>query len=203
MIGGQFVGAGMKLRIIAPGDQQHGHRTPTAAADFPANLEAIATRHFDIDCYKFGDDWGTQQGLLVSPSIWRKVFKPRYAEQFKLIHDAGKKVWFHSCGQVFDIIGDLIEVGADVIELPQPDLEGVERLGEHFAGKVCFCCSIDHQRVAVSGTRDEIFAYARKLKQHLGANGGGFIAYIEDYASLGMSDQNYHWICEAFEALNA
>ena len=160
------------------------------------------TRNYDIDCYKFGDDWGTQQGLLVSPAIWRKLFKPRYAQQFKLIHDAGKKVWFHSCGQVYDIIEDLIEVGVDVIELLQPDLEGIERMGEQFAGRVCFCCSIDHQRVAVSGTRDEIFAYAKKLKRYLGANGGGFIAYIEDYASLGMSDQNYHWICEAFEALN-
>lgn len=155
-----------------------------------------------VDCFKFGDDWGTQQGLLVSPSVWRKVFKPRYAEQFAMIHNAGKKVWFHSCGQVYEILEDLIEVGVDVIELLQPDLQGVERMGTQFAGRVCFCCSIDHQRVAISGTRDEIYEYANKLKKHLGANGGGFIAYIEDYVSLGMSDQNYHWICEAFESLN-
>lgn len=155
-----------------------------------------------VDCFKFGDDWGTQQGLLVSPAVWRKVFKPRYKEQFALIHKAGKKVWFHTCGQVIDIIEDLIEVGVDVIELLQPDLQGVETLGERFAGKVCFCCSVDHQRVAISGTREEIFAYANKLKKHLGANGGGFVGYIEDYSSLGMSEQNYQWICEAFHSLN-
>lgn len=67
-----------------------------------------------VDSIVFGDDWGTQQGLLVSPEIWRKVFKPRYAEQFELIHKSGKKVWFHSCGNIYEIIGDFIEIGVDV-----------------------------------------------------------------------------------------
>ena len=155
-----------------------------------------------IDCVAFGDDWGTQQGLMVSPEIWREVFRPRYAEQFERIHEAGKKVWFHSCGNVFAILQDLIDIGVDVIELLQPDLLGVEQLAQAFGGKVCFCCSVDHQRRAVSGTREEIFAYARRLRDVLGAYNGGFIGYIEDYASLGMSEQNYQWIREAFHSLD-
>lgn len=157
---------------------------------------------FDIDAVSFADDWGTQSGLVISPGLWRELFKPRYTEQFGRIHEAGKKVWFHSCGDVSEIIGDLIDAGVDVLELLQPDLFGVDWLGEEFAGKVCFCCSIDHQRKAISGTRDEIFDYARLLRDRLGAGGGGFIAYIEDYKSLGMSEQNYQWICEAFHGLN-
>lgn len=151
-----------------------------------------------IDCVAFADDWGTQKGLMVSHDLWREVFRPRYADQFARVRHAGKKVWFHSCGDVHAIIGDLIEIGVDVIELLQPDLLGVERLAADFGGRVCFCCSVDHQRRAVSGTRDEIFAYARRLRDTLGAFNGGFIAYIEDYASLGMSEQNYQWIREAF-----
>ncbi|MBI5093526.1 MAG: hypothetical protein HZB26_13925 [Candidatus Hydrogenedentes bacterium] len=158
--------------------------------------------HFPIDCVAFGDDWGTQKGLMVSLELWREVFRPRYAEQFARIRRAGKKVWFHSCGDVSAIINDLIEVGVDVIELLQPDLLGVERLAKEFGGRICFCCSVDHQRRAVSGTRDEIFAYARRLCDTLGAFNGGFIAYIEDYASLGMSEQNYQWIREAFRGLH-
>jgi uroporphyrinogen decarboxylase len=153
---------------------------------------------FDIDCIKFGDDWGTQNGLMVSLDSWRKVFKPRYADQFARIRAAGKKVWFHSCGNVYAILGDLIEIGVDVLELLQPDIFGIDRLAQDFGGDVCFCCSVDHQRVAVPGTRDEIFAYARKLVDTLGAFHGGFIAYIEDYSSLGMTEQNYQWIREAF-----
>lgn len=156
---------------------------------------------YPIDCVAFGDDWGTQQGLMISLELWREVFRPRYQAQFAPIRKAGKKVWFHSCGDVSAIIGDLIDVGVDVIELLQPDLLGVERLARNFGGKVCFCCSVDHQRRAISGTRDEIFAYARFLRDTLGAFHGGYIAYVEDYACLGMSEQNYRWIREAFEEL--
>lgn len=170
--------------------------------DFENGLIEQAVR-YPIDCVTFGDDWGTQKGLMISRDLWREVFLPRYAAQFEHVRRAGKKVWFHSCGDVHDIIGDLIDAGVDVIELLQPDLMGIERLARDFGGRVCFCCSVDHQRRAVSGTREEIFAYARRLADSLGACGGGFIAYIEDYASLGMSEQNYQWIREAFHGLHA
>lgn len=156
---------------------------------------------FPVDCIAFGDDWGTQRGLMIQPELWREVFKPRYREQFARIRQAGKKVWFHTCGDVRSILGDLIEIGVDVLELLQPDLLGIEHLGRELGGKVCFCCSVDHQRRATHGSRDEIFQYAKSLQDHLGRFNGGFIAYIEDYASLGMSEQNYQWIREAFHGL--
>ena len=92
-------------------------------------------------------------------------------------------------------------MGVDVLELLQPDIFGVERLASQYGGRVCFCCSVDHQRCAVSGTREEIFAYARRLNERLGCFNGGFIGYIEDYSSLGMSEQNDQWIREAFHGL--
>jgi uroporphyrinogen-III decarboxylase len=168
--------------------------------DFENGLIEQAVRT-GIDAVTFGDDWGTQRGLMIRPALWRQVFRPRYARQFDCIHHAGKKVWFHTCGDVWDVIGELIDIGVDVIELLQPDIFGVERLAREFGGKVCFCCSVDHQRRAVSGTRDEIFAYARHLNDCLGAFNGGFIGYVEDYASLGMSEQNYQWIRQAFHSL--
>lgn len=151
-----------------------------------------------IDAIQFYDDWGTQQGLMVSPALWRRVFRPRYAEQFERIHRAGKKVWFHSCGNVRAIIGDLIDIGADVLELLQPDVMGIERLASEFGGKVCFCCSVDHQGVALSGARSEITAYADRLCAELGRFGGGLIACVEDYSPLGMTEEAYQWIRQAF-----
>jgi len=156
----------------------------------------------DLDGVKFGDDWGTQDGLMVNPSVWREVFKPRYADQYERIHRQGKHTWLHTCGDVWAIIPDLIEIGLDILELLQPDIFGIERLAQEFGGQICFCCSIDHQRRACHGSREEIFEYARRLNENLGAYNGGFIAYIEDYSSLGMSEQNYQWIREAFHWLN-
>jgi hypothetical protein len=165
--------------------------------DFEHGLIEQAVQ-FDVDCLAFADDWGTQDGLMINPALWRDVFRPRYAAQFARVHAAGKKVWFHTCGNVWAIIPDLIDIGVDVLELLQPDIFGVERLGAAFRGQVCFCCSVDHQRVASTGTRDEIFAYVRRLVDHLATPHGGFIGYVEDYASLGMPECNYQWIREAF-----
>lgn len=156
---------------------------------------------YPFGAVKFSDDWGSQQGLIISPDLWRKVMKPHYARQFDLIHKTDKKVWFHTCGNVWDIIPDLIDAGVDVLELLQPDVFGLDRLASEFAGKVCFSCSIDHQREAINGTREEIFDYARRLNESLGGDNGGFIAYIEDYPSLKMGEDRYQWICEAFESI--
>lgn len=158
---------------------------------------------YPVDAVAFADDWGTQRGLMIPLSQWRAIFRPRYAEQFAAVHDAGKKVWFHSCGDVSEIIPDLIDIGVDVLEFLQPDIFGIERLARDFGGRVCFCCSVDHQRCAISGSKDEIFTYVRRLRDTLGAFNGGFIAYLEDYSCLGMSEQNYRWIDEAFQSLNA
>ncbi|MCE5197721.1 MAG: uroporphyrinogen decarboxylase family protein [Armatimonadota bacterium] len=171
------------------------------ALDFVFNFEnglvEQVVKH-EVDAVKFSDDWGTQQGLMISPELWRDEFKPRYAEQFEMARKSGKKTWFHSCGNVHEIIPDMIDIGLDVIELLQPDIFGVEQLAKEFGGDICFCCSIDHQRKAISGTRQEIRDYAKLLVEKLGAFKGGFIAYIENYPSLGMSEQTYQWICEAF-----
>jgi hypothetical protein len=175
----------------------------TGLVDQVFSFEMAVIEHysqFGLDAVAFGDDWGTQRDLMISPALWRKLFKPRYKAQFDLVHQHGMHVYFHCCGYIYSIIPDLIEIGADILNLNQPDLLGVERLGQDFGGKVCFCCPVDHQTVALSGSRQEIFAYIQKLENHLGCFNGGFIGYIEEYHSIGMSAANYQSIVDAFES---
>ena len=174
-----------------------------ALLDIILGFEEQVCRHycsFDIDAVAFFDDWGSQKNLLVSPEKWREFFKPRYKKQFDLIHSLGKKVFFHCCGQISDIIPDLCEIGADILNLNQPELFGIEEMGRLYGGKACFCCPVDHQTVALTGSREEIFDYVRRLHESLGS---GFIGYIEDYRSCGMTDERYHDIVDAFMLLNS
>lgn len=157
---------------------------------------------YEIDAIAFFDDWGTQNALMINPDKWRQVFKARYKEQFDLIHSMGKHVFFHSCGQIQDIIPDLIEIGADILNLNQPNLFGIEKMRDLYGGKVCFCCPVDHQSVAIHGSREEIFDYVRRLASCLGGFNGGYIGYIEDYRICGMSEETYQNIKEAFTLLN-
>ena len=69
----------------------------------------------DIDAMAFGDDWGTQISLLISPDTWRKIFKPLYKELIDMIKAAGKKVFFHSDGYILELYPEFIELGVDAI----------------------------------------------------------------------------------------
>lgn len=67
------------------------------------------------DDYIFCDDWGLQNRLMISPESWRAIWKPRYARVYKAAYDAGLLTFLHSCGNIVDILDDLIEIGLDVI----------------------------------------------------------------------------------------
>lgn len=85
---------------------------------------------YGYDAVQFGDDFGTQAGMLVSPELFRTFFKPRYAELIKPIKAAGKKVLFHSCGYVLPILEDLKEIGVDGI-WPQLNVYNLEEFAPY------------------------------------------------------------------------
>lgn len=153
---------------------------------------------YEVDGVAFYDDWGTQKNLIISPKMWREFFKPRYKKQFDLAHAQGLDVYFHSCGYILEIIPDLIEIGVDMLNLSQPNLYNIEKLGMEFGGKVCFVCPVSYQTTAITGTKEDIYNEAKRLIGHLGCFSGGLIGYVEEYNSIGMSDENYRHCVDAF-----
>ena len=156
---------------------------------------------YHFDAVSFYDDWGAQKGMLISPQMWRKMFKPRYAHQFDLVHRLGLRVYFHCCGQIMPIIPDLIEVGVDILNLAQPNLYDIPDVGRRFGGQVCFCCPVSYQTTSISGTREQIFEDVRALVESLGCFDGGLLGYVEEYQSIGLSEANYQACVDAFRTL--
>ena len=156
---------------------------------------------FNFDAVAFFDDWGTQTGMIISPRSWRQLFKPFYTHQFDLVHAQGMCVYFHCCGQYLPIISDLIEIGVDVLNISQPNLYDIPELGRQFGGKVCFICPVSYQTTSITGTRQEIFADVQALVENLGCFNGGLLGYVEEYHSIGMSEENYQACVEAFHIL--
>ena len=156
---------------------------------------------YGFDAVAFFDDWGTQSNLIVSPKMWRHFFKPRYKKQFELAHKNGLKVYFHCCGYIYDIIPDLIEIGVDILNLSQPNIFDIENLGRDFGGKVCFVCPVSYQTTSLAGTKDEIYRDVKLLVDNLGCYNGGLIGYVEEYRSIGLSEENYCHCVNAFREL--
>ena len=118
-----------------------------------------------LDAVLIGNDFGTQQGLLLDVDLIRNFIFPgtkRFIDQAK---SYGLKVMHHSCGSIFPIIDDLIKLGVDVIHPIQAmakDMD-VPNLKKHFGGKVAFCGGVDTQYLLVNSTPEQVTKQVREL----------------------------------------
>ena len=123
---------------------------------------------------QFADDWGSQTGLLISPDQWRSFFKPAYAAMFAKTKAAGCHVWFHSDGNITDILPDLVELGVDVLNC-QAKVMDMDVL-RSYAGRICFRTDLDRQSLLPYGTPQQIRQAVHELFDALGTPGGGIVA---------------------------
>ncbi len=169
--------------------------------DFECRQMDLAARH-GFDGIHFADDWGTQSGLMVSPSMWRAVFKPRFRRQFDRAHKLGLDTWYHCCGNLTEIAEDFHEIGVDVLNISQPNVVDLETIGRRLRGRQCFMMPISYQTVSIQGTPREIHAEAQRMYGLLGTDAGGFIGYVEEYGCMGMTEENFDACGAAFRNLN-
>jgi uroporphyrinogen-III decarboxylase len=143
----------------------------------------------------FGDDWGTETGLMISPKLWRSFFRPAYAAMFGPVLAAGKHIHFHSDGYTWDILADLVDMGVSVLNV-QHSVMDIRRLGRELGGKVAFRSDVDCQQVLQHGTRQKVYDHVKEIIECLGDHGGGLIGHGE--IEPGMPLENVRWMLEAF-----
>jgi uroporphyrinogen decarboxylase len=129
----------------------------------------------DVDIAMCADDLGAQSGLQFSPEHYRKLFKPRHARYFETIHSLTQgKLLYHTCGSVYDVIDDLIEIGIEVLNPVQPRAANMNpgMLKRKFGNRLAFWGAIDIQEVMPFGSVDDVYAEVRQRFEELGAGGG-------------------------------
>jgi len=126
--------------------------------------EAAADR---LDAVLIGNDYGSQLGLMVSPAILREYVLPGTRRLVDQAKSYGVKVIHHSCGAVADLIGDIIDIGADCIHPMQALAKGMEpeSLARNFGGRVAFCGGVDAQQLLINGSAQEVREAVRRLKR--------------------------------------
>jgi uroporphyrinogen decarboxylase len=131
----------------------------------------------DVDVILTADDLGVQRGLMMSPDVYRKLIKPRHARYFELIHAMSPaKVLFHTCGSVVDIMGDLVDIGVDVLHPVQVTARGMdpETLKREWGEVMAFWGAIDTQRTLCQGSVEEVRSEVEQRIEVLG-RGGGYV----------------------------
>ena len=130
-----------------------------------------------VDVVSVSDDVGTQDRTVVSPEMYRRLIKPRQAKAFAYIHERTKApLMYHTCGSVYDIMEDLIEIGVDALNPVQTTAAKMEpeRLKEEFGDQISFWGGIDSHRVLPWGTKEEVKEEVYRVIHTLGP-GGGYI----------------------------
>ena len=135
-----------------------------------------------IDIIKIGDDLGTQESLMISPRMYRRMLKPLHAEMIAMIKQKTKaKVFFHTDGDVFDLIEDFIEIGVDVLNPIQTSagkMSNLEELKKRYDKRIVFCGAIDTQKVLPYGTPEAVRQEVKRVINLLGQGGGYMLATV-------------------------
>jgi uroporphyrinogen decarboxylase len=131
-----------------------------------------------IDIHFTADDLTGQTGPLISPAVYRRMIKPRWARIIEAIKACTKaKIFYHSCGAVRTFLPDLIEIGVDIINPVQVSASGMDtaELKKKYGKNLSFWGGgCDTQSVLLRATPEEVRAEARRRIRDL-APGGGFV----------------------------
>ena len=133
-------------------------------------IEKVCRR--DVDAILFGDDWGQQTGLLMSPALWRELIRPRIARLYAAAKARGKYVFIHCCGRVQELFDDLIACGVDVFNPFQPEVMDVAAVKKRYGDRLSFYGGISTQRTLPFGSVQEVKDEVRRLLDVVGADGG-------------------------------
>ena len=148
---------------------------------------------------RFTDDYGTQASLFLAPEQWRRLFKPRLRLLFDLVKAHHGFVFQHSCGHIDEIVPDLVEIGADVLDPCQPRVNDVPGWKRRYGDRLSFMGGLDTQGYLSFGEPAEVRSEVKAFVSLMG-KGGGYIAAPSHTISL--PERNTRAMLEALDEVN-
>ena len=114
----------------------------------------------NVDIIKIGDDLGTENNLMISPRMYRRMLKPVHADFISYIREhTNAKVFYHSDGDVAPLIDDFVEIGVDIlnpIQTSAGSMSDLSTLKKRYGDNIAFCGGIDTQRILPFSSADDV-----------------------------------------------
>jgi hypothetical protein len=164
--------------------------------EFNLRLVQNYIREAGVEWMGYAEDLGMQIGPMLSPIHFRKYLKPSYRRIVAPAREAGCIIHMHSDGDIRPLVGDLVDVGFDVLNL-QDLVNGIGWIEENLSGKVCVDLDIDRQNITYSGTPTQIDALIREEVQTLGSKQGGLMMIYGLYPGVPL--ENVEALMDAME----
>ena len=169
---------GMERTLVALAlDRELAGAALRKSAAFAVHLAQQACERYPLDWLWTGDDVASQQGMIVSPAMWRELIKPELARVAGVGAGRGLPVAFHCCGGLRPIIPDLIEIGVSVLNPVQGNCPGMDplELKAEYGAHLAFMGGVDTQELLVHGSSAEVRGETERLIDGMTVDGGGYI----------------------------
>jgi uroporphyrinogen decarboxylase len=171
------------------------HTNPKMAEAILDKLNAYYLKVIDTlldigaEAIRFSEDWGNNKSMFISPAMWRKFFKPRYKKLFNKAKKRGCFIFFHSDGNITPIVGDLVDIGIDILNPVQPECMDQIAVKEKYGDKITIDTGISVQKTLPFGTKEDVKKETLSALKHL-APGGGFVYGTSHYALYDVPIEN-------------
>jgi len=151
-----------------------------------------------VDGGYFGDDYGAQHSTLFAPALWRQLVKPRLARLFAVFRDAGLPVIFHSDGDIWPLLPDLVDIGLTCLNPVQPEVLEHGRLYREFGQDLSFYGGISTQAVLPNGSARQVRAATAACMRDLAPDGSGLLLGPSHRMQSDIPLENFAAMLDAF-----
>jgi uroporphyrinogen decarboxylase len=143
--------------------------------DYSLEIIDIVANTRCADCVMFGDDWGSQTGLIMSPAMWQRFIKPCLGRLLNKAKSYGFYTCLHSCGDISPLFGELIDMGLDIYNTFQPEIYCLGQFVKDYGTHLCVYGGISTQTTLPHGSPDDVRKAVEGLF-HVFVGHGGLIA---------------------------
>jgi len=133
-----------------------------------------------VDAIWFGDDFGTQNSLIMPPETFQQQLKPFYKEMIDIFKKANPEIIpiLHCDGAVAELLVDIREMGFEVFNPVQPGVPGhlPKEMKDRFGDMFAFWGAIDQQDLMPNASDEELEKDIIEKISVLGKDGGYIIS---------------------------
>ena len=137
-------------------------------------VKAVAAARAGVDMIHCGDDVANQKAMTFSPDVWRRMMLSRWRKVWSAVKEISPAtmVWYHSDGNVAQIVGDLIDAGVDILNPVQPECLDGDALHGRYGSRLTFDGCIGTQSTMPWGTSDDVRRRVKEVIDKYGRDGG-------------------------------
>jgi uroporphyrinogen decarboxylase len=139
------------------------------AAGFTRRL-ALSTAAAGNDILAFFDDVGTAEGTRIPPSQWRAFIKPAWTAVLKEVRrqHPGTAFFFHSCGDISEILPDIVEIGFNIVHPGRPESMDPVAVKKRWGDRIVICATIGSTKTLSRATAEQVRRETSRIMDELG-----------------------------------